>query len=110
MLLRLLLTIIWFLIRLLRRANAAHSMNQTYVLFLTVLSYQGLRRHLTNNGQVAIRDPKAYDRAHKRLIDHLNYIRGRNGRLFGVAKNGPIKVQTLQDETQLNKQFKYFIV
>ena len=105
-----LLTAVWFLIRLLRRANAAHSMNQTYVLFLTVLSYQGLRHHLTNYGQVASRDSKAYDRAYKRLMDHLNYIRGRNGRLFGVAKNGPIKVKTRQDETRLNEQFKYFII
>ena len=85
-------------------------MNQTYVLFLTVLSYQGLRRHLTNNGQVAERDPQAYDRAYKRLLDHLNYIRGRNGRLFGVAKNGPIKIKTRQDETELASRFEHFIV
>ncbi len=109
-LLRMLLSVVWFLIRLLRRANAAHSMNQTYVLFLTVLSYQGLRRHLTNNGQVAERDPVAYDRAFKRLMDHLSYIRGRNGRLFGVAKNGPIKVESRKDETDLASRFEHFIV
>ena len=109
-LLRMLFSLVWFLIRLLRRANAAHSMNQTYVLFLTVLSYQGLRRHLTNNGQVAERDPLAYDRAYKRLLDHLSYIRGSNGRLFGVAKNGPIKVETRQDETQLTSRFEHFII
>ncbi len=109
-LLRLLFTVLWFLIRLARRANAAHSMNQTYVLFLTVLSYQGLRRHLTNNGQVAARDPQAYDRAYKRLHDHLSYVRGSNGKLFGVAKNGPIKVETRQDETQLRRRFEHFII
>ncbi|MEM8975748.1 MAG: hypothetical protein AAGD43_27090 [Pseudomonadota bacterium] len=107
---RLLFTVLWFLIRLARRANAAHSMNQTYVLFLTVLSYQGLRRHLTNNGQVAARDRQAYDRAYKRLLDHLAYVRGRNGRLFGVAKNGPIKVETRQDEAQLTRRFEHFII
>ncbi|MGI9425836.1 MAG: hypothetical protein ACR2PA_21860, partial [Hyphomicrobiaceae bacterium] len=90
----------WFLVKLLRRAEAAHSVNRSYALYLTVLSYQALRKSLAGD----------YERSHARLLSHLSYVRGSDGRLFGVAKNGPIPVKSSADEERLQRQFEHFIV
>ncbi len=100
MLVRWALKAVWFVIKLFRRAIAAHSVNRNYALYLTVRSYQGLRKHLSSD----------YDSAHKRLLDHLVYVRGRNGGLFGVARKGPLKVASPSEEAKLARQFVHFIV
>ena len=91
---------VWFLIRLLRRTQAAHSVNQRYALFLSALSYRALRQHYRDD----------YDASHARLLDHLAYIRGDVGRLFGVARDGPIRIKSKSDEEYLTRYFKHFIV
>jgi pimeloyl-ACP methyl ester carboxylesterase len=91
---------LWFLIKLIRRAIASHSVNRNYALYLTVRSYQQLRRYFRED----------YDVAYSRLQDHLHYVRGRNGGLFGVARDGPIKVASRSQEEELARKFVHFIV
>jgi pimeloyl-ACP methyl ester carboxylesterase len=112
--------LLWFIIGIVVRAVAAHSVERRYGLYLSTLSYRKIRAHhldhanlmlLTRRGQEneRILMEKAFRDAKADLALHLGAIRGRHPRTFRHLRKRPIRVDTPTQLEKLEKQYANYI-
>jgi hypothetical protein len=112
--------LMWFIIGIVVRAVAAHSVERRYGLYLSTLSYRKIRAHhldhahlllLTRRGQENERIllEKAFRDARADLALHLGAIRGRHPRTFRHLQKRPIRVDTPVQLAKLEKQYANYI-